>query len=92
MALRRWIVAYDITDDLRRARAASILLDAGLRLQQSVYEVDGPSIRGLRERLDAVIDHEQDALLAVPACASCADRQWHLGQSGPRLSDAWWIA
>jgi CRISPR-associated protein Cas2 len=36
--MHTYIVCYDISSDRLRARMASVLLDAGVRIQESVYE------------------------------------------------------
>ncbi len=64
-AVRRLLIAYDISDDGRRDRVAVALQGYGERVQFSVFVVDGrPSdfVR-LRSSLNALIDTGVDRVL-----------------------------
>lgn len=60
-----YLAAYDITCKARRARCASLLLDYGMRCQQSVYELPlaRPELPALIEKGQQIIDAETDRLL-----------------------------
>jgi CRISPR-associated protein Cas2 len=79
--MRRWIVAYDVSDDRRRTRLAERLSRHGVRQQRSVFEclVDD-------ERLDQVVAEAQrlippghDRLDAFAQCQDCAALRRFLG-------------
>lgn len=78
----RYLVLYDIADNKRLARAAAIVLDYGIRIQRSVYEVRvSPSgLVLLKQRLAAVIDPEKDGVKIFPLCESCAGRRASCGR------------
>lgn len=90
--MSRYLVAYDIADDGDRLRVASQLLARGVRLQNSVYEVDTRDVDELIAALRDLIDEDTDALLVTPVCAACQRGQREIGQAGPRLHERFWIA
>lgn len=58
-----WVVAYDIADDGRRERVATLLSAYGPRVQLSVFECALPTKAAgveLRRALRQVIDGEED--------------------------------
>lgn len=85
----RYLVLYDIADNRRLARAASIVLDYGVRVQRSVYEVclTPHTLQMLRRRLAAVIDPEEDGVKIFPLCESCAGRRSACGATPPQASE-----
>lgn len=62
---RRYLVAYDISDDRRRARVAKRLQTCGDRVQYSVFVVDVRPARlvRLRAHLEQLIDPDVDSVL-----------------------------
>ena len=64
-AARRYLVAYDITNDRRRTRIARCLQEYGDRVQYSVFVVDIRPARLVRLRtlLEGLIDERSDSLL-----------------------------
>lgn len=85
----RYLVLYDIRDAKRLARAASIVLDYGVRIQRSVYEVrlSPHSLTILQRRLNGVIDHGEDGVKIFPICASCAARRYACGLHLPEAPE-----
>lgn len=81
---RCYLLAYDITDDARRARMATLLLDHGDRVQKSVFEAE-LSAAELEEILRgaAKLIHGEDSLRVYPLCASCAGEVRAVGLPGP---------
>ncbi len=65
------IFAYDISDDRRRTRVASVLAEYGQRVQQSVFEgrVTDAERRRAVDRVSRLLDAATDSLLVyvVPA-------------------------
>lgn len=84
-----YLVLYDIADNRRLARAASIVLDYGVRVQRSVYEVylTQHTLQVLQCRLAAVIDPEEDGVKIFPLCESCAGRRRACGATLPQASE-----
>jgi CRISPR-associated protein Cas2 len=64
---RRYLIAYDITDDRRRTRAFNTLGDFGESVQYSVFFVDLTSseLVLLRGKLRELIDERTDQVLVV---------------------------
>jgi CRISPR-associated protein Cas2 len=64
-AARRYLIAYDITDDRRRTRVATKLSGYGDRIQYSVFVVDGRPAKlvRLRATLSRLIDPTSDSVL-----------------------------
>ncbi len=66
-------VAYDIVDDKIRNKAAKILSEYGRRVQKSVFEclIDDGKYLKMKERLDKLIDKEQDTVRYYILCRRC---------------------
>ena len=62
---RRFIIAYDISDDRRRTKVSKLLQSQGDRIQYSVFVVDcSPAILiPLKTKLRAIIDEKIDSIL-----------------------------
>lgn len=92
---RAYLVLYDIANPRRLTRAADIVLDYGVRVQKSVYEVwlTPQTYRVLRQRLADVIEPEEDGVKIFPMCEACVAQRITLGASLPPLtrSPAWLI-
>lgn len=67
MQRRRYLLAYDISDDKRLRRVLDVAKDFGLRLQYSVYlcDLDPMERVGLRVALRLVIDERIDRVAIV---------------------------
>ncbi|GFG50674.1 CRISPR-associated endonuclease Cas2 [Mycolicibacterium agri] len=61
----RILIAYDVTDDRRRAQLAKVLSKYGDRVQYSVFVVDTVPGRAVRMRVEVsqTIDSSQDSIL-----------------------------
>lgn len=88
----RWIIAYDVTRDLDRERVAARLSQHGLRLQQSVFQVEHDDAEALVGGLAGLIDLDRDTVQAFRQCEACEQRQHGIGQTGPSLRERWWVA
>lgn len=62
---RRYLIAYDISDDPRRARIAKRLQTYGDRVQYSVFVVDVRPARlvRLRSEIESLIETDEDSVL-----------------------------
>jgi len=67
------IVAYDICSPRRLRHVAKACKDYGFRVEKSVFECDleQKHFDALWKRLQAVIDPDEDALIAYRICSSC---------------------
>lgn len=76
------IIAYDIADDKRLMRVAKVMLDYGVRVQKSIFEVEisPPVFRTLRERVEKIIVPEEDGVKYFPLCEKCAGTVEIIGQ------------
>lgn len=62
---RRYLIAYDVCDDRRRSRVATILQSYGSRLQYSLFQVDiSPArLERLAAQLEKEISSKEDSVL-----------------------------
>jgi len=75
------IVAYDVSDARRLRQVAKICLNYGVRVEYSVFECDLTEelFQKLWHDLHAVIDPDEDAILAYKICGSCVRRIQSMG-------------
>jgi CRISPR-associated protein Cas2 len=68
------VVAYDITDERRLRKIATLCEDYGLRVQYSVFEcrLETHLFDQFWNELRATIDSGTDRLVAYKVCAACA--------------------
>lgn len=83
----KYVIAYDMESDRRRAKLAKILEGFGDRVQYSVFEADLNSndLRRLLKRLRIYINPETDSLRIYPLCAECLADVVNIGQALERL-------
>lgn len=76
------IIAYDIADAKRLVRVAKVMLDYGVRVQKSIFEVEitSPAFRIFRERVEKIIIAEEDGVKYFPLCEKCAGTVEIIGQ------------
>ena len=86
------VVAYDISEDRRRARAAATLQQWGDRIQRSVFmcTVEHDDLTELRERLEEMIDTDTDSVYLFRQCAACWDSVGVIGQATVRDEPVYW--
>jgi len=86
--MMRYVISYDIEDDMRRLRVARVLDDYGDRVQRSVFEANlgAEHLAAILGRLRTLIDAEKDSVRIYPLCAACVARVVKLGQ-GKELDD-----
>ena len=88
----RYIVAYDISDNLDRERTAARLLGNGVRIQRSVFEIETRDVGTLLEGIGDLVDLDRDVVQAFRQCKACRDASLGIGQTGPSLQLRWWVA
>jgi CRISPR-associated protein Cas2 len=79
----KMLAVYDIANPRRLSRVAKILLDYGVRVQYSKFEIDPDGDAGfavLQKRIDEVIDEAEDGVKYIPLCRRCRGRVEILGQ------------
>lgn len=76
-----YVIAYDISDNRRRLKAAKLLDSLGFRVQGSVFEgyLTNQEIERLIRSLKRVLDLETDSLRLYPLCESCREKVTLLG-------------
>lgn len=77
-----YLITYDIPNDKRRNKIASILQDFGKRVQFSVFEVwlEDAHKRDLIKRLRAILQPSEDSVRIYWLCGMCRQRVETLGQ------------
>lgn len=68
-----YVVAYDVSDDKRRAKVVKVLLKYGKRINLSVFEcmLSDSQFRNLKEAIMKVSDRKNDHILVYPICLNC---------------------
>lgn len=89
----RLVVAYDVSDDGRRARLAAKLAMWGDRVQKSVFEclLDDDTFEGFVEELDGLIDPARDVVHLYRQCRPCRDAVVVLGTAEPDPGVRYWV-
>jgi len=69
------VIAYDISEDGRRARVAAVLQAYGDRVQRSVFvcTVDADALQELCHRVAQIINPLTDSLYVFRQCSACWD-------------------
>ena len=88
MARRRYLVAYDISDDDRRNRVFKTLNGFGERVQYSVFlcELNAREIIALKSKLLPVIHQREDQIMLVDLGAVDGERSSTMETLGRALS------
>jgi CRISPR-associated protein Cas2 len=78
-----YIIAYDISDDRRRARVAAILQAYGDRIQRSVFvaSIENDLLSEARQRIGEIINPDTDSVYVFRQCAACWDAVGIHGQA-----------
>lgn len=77
----KYIVAYDIVDDKRRAMVCKIALGFGYRVQKSVFEgfSSREYLEEMKKKFMDVIDPAEDSIRIYPICSECSKKVELLG-------------
>ena len=86
------VIAYDISEDRRRARVAAVLQAYGDRVQRSVFvcTVEAETLREIRVRIGEIIDPETDSVYVFRQCAACWDAVGIHGQATVTEEPLYW--
>jgi CRISPR-associated protein Cas2 len=80
------VIAYDISEDNRRARAAAVLQSYGDRIQKSVFvaTLDNSTLEEVRGRLAGIVNPRTDSVYVFRQCEALEHRE----SSRPGLGSA----
>lgn len=76
------LIAYDIADPRRLSRIAKVMLDYGVRVQKSIFEltITASAFREMKDRVEKIIIAEEDGVKYFPFCEKCAGTVEIIGQ------------
>jgi CRISPR-associated protein Cas2 len=82
----RWVVCYDVADDGQRRRVFKTLRGYGDAIEESVFEceLEERDVTELLERLERLMDPEEDRCHLFPICQDCNGKARVVGR-GRRL-------
>ncbi|MFT4228492.1 CRISPR-associated endonuclease Cas2 [Micropruina sp.] len=88
------VIAYDVSEDGRRARLAALLQRYGDRIQFSVYlcRLDEDDLNQLVQAAERIINLNTDSLYVLRQCPTCWERMDCRGQSRPPERVLYWLA
>jgi CRISPR-associated protein Cas2 len=86
------VIAYDISDDRRRARVAAVLQAYGDRVQRSVFvvTVGEDMLREARDRISQIINPQTDSVYIFRQCAACWETVGIYGQATVSRETLYW--
>ena len=86
------VVAYDISEDRRRARVAATLQQCGDRVQRSVFvcTLGSGQLSELIQLLTDMIDTSTDSVYAFRQCAACWETVGVVGQATVEHEPYYW--
>ena len=78
-----YMLAYDMTDDKRRAKIARLMESFGERVQSSVFEayLTRPELDKLLKKARKVLDEDNDSLRIYYLCQACRQKTHMEGKS-----------
>ena len=76
------VVAYDISDDRRRQKVSKILIQYGVRCNESVFEcvLSDSRIVRMKKQIYSVIDETKDSILYYYLCMPCVMKRENYGR------------
>lgn len=68
-----WVIAYDISDDLRRSRIAKVMEKFGVRVNYSVFEcmLTDSQLINLQRKIEQLMLFGEDSVIFYPLCLDC---------------------
>ena len=80
-----YLLAYDISDDKRRAKIAKLMESLGERVQGSVFEayLDAAELEKILKKSEKIMKMEEDSLRIYFVCDACRPKLKTLGQGKP---------
>lgn len=88
-----FVVAYDVSDDGKRARCSALLQAFGNRVQRSVFIcwLEDEQLTDLRAHLEAIVDVRHDMVSFFRQCQGCAGEVITIGQVDLRPPEVCWV-
>lgn len=89
----KYVIAYDIADDAKRARVSALLAAHGMRIQRSVFEclLDRDLCAELLDSCRSYLDLRHDVLHCFPVCEQCDAGRVAFGQDRAELRSRYWV-
>ncbi len=80
-----YVIAYDIANNKRRTKVHKALSGFGEWTQFSLFEchLSPKELLQLRQRLDQLLDENEDNVRIYPLCATCTSRVDTIGSAKP---------
>lgn len=94
MKPRSFLISYDMADNRRRHRVATLVLKHGERHQKSLYmlNLDYDQRQALPGQLQALLHPQDDRLMLRPVCRACHAGTRFQGSGGnPEQQEPFWI-
>ncbi len=83
------VVAYDIADDRRRQKISKVLVQFGLRCNESVFEcmLTEAKIQKLQQQLSILANEKEDSILYYYLCKPCVSKRESFGYRPRQLPE-----
>lgn len=80
-----YLLAYDMSDNKRRAKIAKLMESMGERVQGSVFEayLDAAELQKVMKKSGKIMNMEEDSLRVYFLCEACRPKLKTLGQGKP---------
>jgi CRISPR-associated protein Cas2 len=80
-----YLLAYDMSDDKRRAKIAKLMESLGERVQGSVFEayLNAAELQKIVKKSEKIMKMEEDSLRVYFLCEACRPKLQLLGQGKP---------
>lgn len=87
-----YVIAYDISEDGRRARVAAVLQAHGDRVQRSVFvcALEAETLQEIRDRVTGIINPVTDSVYVFRQCAACWETVGVYGQATVSHEPLYW--
>lgn len=68
-----WVVAYDVSDNLRRSRVVKVIEKVGIRVNYSVFEcmLTDKQLEKLQAEIANLMLPSEDTVIFYPLCLDC---------------------
>lgn len=74
-----WVIAYDVTDNLRRSRISKVIEKFGVRVNYSIFEcmLTDKQFENLKDKLSKIMLPSKDHIIYYPLCIDCYSKIIH---------------
>lgn len=89
----RYVVCYDISDDRRREHMSQVLLDYGVRIEESVFEciLTAELSEQMVKRIERLVVEQIDRVHVFTLCDACVPRTICLGTAQRADDSAFYV-